>query len=285
MPIDPTAAGATTGPFIASWSEADCMRYALSVGAAAEDPLGDDLRFTTENSAGVTLVALPTMCTVVGGALQGPSPLTALGMYDRKMSVHGSVELTLHVPLPTAATTSTTVELESVYDKRSGALANLRVDTASEAGEPIFTVRNGIFIRGEGGWGGDAGPAWPGPAIPERTADAVRRQTTRGDQPLLYRLNGDRNALHSDPTVAQAAGFDRPILHGLCTVGFASRAIVDAMFDGDPAGVAALGCRFAAPVLPGDTLETRMWRADDQVAFETWVGDRCVLSSGYAVRR
>ena len=165
------------------------------------------------------------MATVLGGVLTAPSPLAQIGDYDRRKSVHGSVELELHRPLPTAATIESTITVEGIFDKRSGALVVLRVDARDESGA-VFTIHNGIFVRGEGGFGGGAGPRWPGGDTPEGAPDAVTHMATRVEQPLLYRLNGDRNPLHSDPTVAVAAGFERPIMHGLCTLGFVGRALV-----------------------------------------------------------
>ena len=285
MPINPDAAGAMTGPFDSGWSQDDTMLYALSVGAGMDDPLGAELAFVTENTAGVELVALPTMAMVLGGVLSAPSPMKQIGPYDPKMSVHGSVEVTLHRPLPPAGEVSSTVTVASINDKKSGALVELQVDATDPTGGPMFTVRNGIFIRGEGGWGGDPGPTWRVPNLDEREPDHVVPQTIRPDQTLLYRLNGDRNPLHSDPSVARAAGFDRPILHGSCTVGFVGRALVSAICDGDPSHVQGFGCRFASPTMPGDTINTMIWRTGDGAHFATYVGDRAVLSAGYIACR
>jgi acyl dehydratase len=286
VPIDPTAAGLSTGPVTSSWTEDDCMRYALSVGACLDGYDGPELRYTTENTAGIELAALPSMATVLGGVLTAPSPLDHIGDYDRKMTVHGSVEVTLHRPLPTRASVVSTLTVEGIHDKRSGALVRLAVDAADEHdGSPMFTTVNGIFIRGEGGWGGDGGPAWSGPAVPARDPDESVTQRTRHDQPLLYRLNGDRNPLHSDPARARAAGFERPILHGLCTLGFAVRAVLHAVGDDEPSRVGGFGCRFVAPVLPGDELETQIWRTDDGAAFRTCVAGREVLGAGYVRMR
>ena len=281
MAIDPEAVGARTGPFPSSWSEYDCMRYALSVGAASEDSLGPELTYVTENTIGMPLQALPTMCTVLGGVLHAPSPLAKIGRYDRKMVVHGSVEIDLHEPLPTSASVHSNITVDGIYDKKSGALVSQRIDAVRSDGAPFFTVRNGIFIRGEGGWGGDSGPEWPAPVTPTTAPDAAMVQATRHDQPLLYRLNGDHNPLHSDPSIARAAGFDRPIMHGLCTVGFVGRALLAVVCDGDPTALRQLGCRFVAPALPGELLETRIWRTAHGEQFETSSGGRVVLSGGY----
>lgn len=284
MPIDPTAVGVKVGPVVSSWDAQDCMLYALSVGACMDDATGRELRFVTENSRDLDLVPLPTMTTVLGGVLTAPSPLTQIGDYDRRKSVHGSVELELHRPLPTAATIESTITVEGIFDKGSGALVVLRVDASDETG-PLFTIHNGIFVRGEGGFGGEPGPQWPGGGTPGGAPDAVTTMATRVEQPLLYRLNGDRNPLHSDPTVAIGAGFDRPIMHGLCTLGFVGRALVTHACEEDPNRVAKLGARFSNPVLPGETIETRIWTGGDDIQFAAFVDDRAVLTAGYLTLR
>lgn len=284
MPIDPTAVGASVGPIMSSWDARDCMLYALSVGACMDDATGPELCFVTENSSDLDLVPLPTMTTVLGGVLSAPSPLAQIGDYDRRKSVHGSVELELHRPLPTAATIESRVTVDGIFDKRNAALLVLRVDARDETGA-LFTIRNGIFVRGEGGFGGEPGPQWPGPATPEGAPDAVARMATRVDQPLLYRLNGDRNPLHSDPAAAVAAGFERPILHGLCTLGFVGRALIGHACRGDATGVARIGARFSTPVIPGETIETRIWAGADNVQFAAFVDDRAVLTAGYLTLR
>lgn len=286
MGINPGAVGEITGPFASQWTPEDCMRYAITVGACQDDPLGGELAYVTENTKNVALQALPTMCTVLGGVLNAASPLAQIGDYDRRMSVHGSVEVVLHRPLPVAADVVSTVTVDGIYDKKRGALVSLLVAAVDAAsGLPLFDVRNGIFVRGEGGWGGDPGPDWPGAGAPERAPDSVVVQTPRPEQPLLYRLNGDHNPLHSDPAVAVSAGFERPIMHGLCTFGFVGRAVLREMFDSDPTSIATLGCRFASPALPGEPLETRIWQESGQILFATSSGSGQVLSGGYATRR
>jgi len=284
MPIDPSAVGASVGPVVSSWDTRDCMLYALSVGACMDDATGRELQFVTENTRHLELVALPTMCTVLGGVLSAPSPLAQIGDYDRRKSVHGSVELELHRPLPTAGTVESTITVEGIHDKRSGALVMLRID-AIDASGPLFTIRNGIFVRGEGGFGGAPGPRWAGGDHPEGAPGVAVSMTTRFEQPLLYRLNGDRNPLHSDPAVAVAAGFERPIMHGLCTLGFVGRALIGYACDGEADRVAKLGVRFSNPVMPGDTIETRIWPGADDLRFTAFVDDRPVLAEGYLTLR
>src|ERR671919_125613 len=131
--------------------------------------------------------------------------------------------------------------------------------TSVTDGEPLFTTRASLFIRGEGGWGGERGPS-SSFAAPERAPDHEVTYQTRVDQALLYRLSGDRNPLHSDPKFAAMAGFDRPILHGLCTYGFTGRALLHSLCDGDPARFRSMGGRFSSPVFPGEALTVRVWR-------------------------
>jgi len=136
------------------------------------------------------------------------------------------------------------------------------------------------FIRGEGGWGGDRGPSGPRNAPPERAPDHVVSYPTRGDQALLYRLNGDRNPLHADPWFAKMGGFDTPILHGLCTYGFTGRALLSAVCDNDTTRFKSMEGRFASPVLPGQQLDVSIWVDDAHAFFVTKVGDTVVLDSG-----
>jgi acyl dehydratase len=173
-------------------------------------------------------------------------------------------------------------EIVGIYDKGSGALvvvestANLVSD-----GQLLFTSRSGLFIRGEGGWGGDRGPSSTF-AVPDREPDDEVTYPTRIDQALTYRLSGDRNPLHSDPKFAAMAGFPRPILHGLCTYGFTGRALLHTLCGGDPARFRSMSGRFSSPVLPGEALTIRMWRqGGGEALFQTAGPDgRVVLDAG-----
>ena len=278
MPINPDAAGSVGQPAEFSWTSKDSLLYAMGVGAGVSDPTGFELEFTTENSNDVTQRALPTQVVVMGG---GSTP--GFGDFNPVHLLHAEQAITLHQPVPAAGTAVATGRVGPIYDKGKAALVYLETDVADVDGNPIWNTRSGLFIGGEGGWGGDRGPAteWH---LPDRDADHVVAYPTRPDQALLYRLNGDRNPLHSDPTFAAAAGFDKPILHGLCTYGFTGRALLHALCDSDPARFGSMGGRFKSPVVPGETLEVHAWEEDGQVMFQTRVGDRVVFDNGVMTR-
>lgn len=276
MPVTPDAVGYAEGPTEVSWTSEDCLLYALGVGAGSLDPTGPELPFTTENSAGVPQQALPTLPVVL--AAPG-SWRQAIGDYDPAMLVHGEQFVEVHAPLPTEGTASVTTRITGVYDKGSGAVVETEtIGVAS--GRPLYTLRSAVFIRGAGGWGGERGPSRR-PTRPDRPADATVTYPTRLDQALLYRLSGDRNPLHSDPAFAARAGFERPILHGLCTFGFTGRALLHARCGSDPQRFVAMGGRFSRPVLPGETLTVEIWDlADGEAAFRTSTPAGVVLDGG-----
>ena len=279
MAINPEAAGAEGTAGESSWDSKDSLLYALGVGAGASDPTGFELDFTTENTKGVDQKALPTMAVVLGGG--GSSPLSELGDVNYGMMVHGEQQITLHKPLPVAGSISSVARIDGIYDKGKAALVVLEtVATDTSDGEAIFTNRSSLFFRGEGGWGGDSGPKNT-VTIPDSDADAVVSYQTRSDQALLYRLNGDRNPLHSDPGFADAAGFDKPILHGLCTFGFTGRALLHEVCDSDPDRVASMSVRFSSPVMPGEQLDVHIWKGDGEATFRTTAtGGRTVIDNG-----
>jgi len=260
------AVGVTSAPTRRAWGSTDCLLYALGVGAGVLEPTGFELEFTTENSDDVEQRVLPTFAAIVG---QGALPRSTLGDYDPAMLVHGEQSIELHGPIPPDGAVTTVSRVAGIYDKGSGALAVLESDSVDEVtGAPRFTTRSALFIRGEGGFGGDRGPSSAG-AIFDRRPDEVVTYSTRPDQALLYRLSGDRNPLHSDPVFAKRAGFDRPILHGLCTYGFTGRALLHTLCGSDPARFRAMHARFSRPTMPGDTLTVSMWVDGSEAAFRT----------------
>ena len=244
-----------------SWDERDTMLYALAVGAGV-----DDLALTTENSRGVEQKVLPSFAVVPATSAKlvrqaGDVPLASL--------LHASQSVRLVRPLAPAGSLEVRFEITDLVDKGEGRHAFVTITgtgTDAVSGELVVETEMGLFVRRGGGFGGGSGRAEPGPEIPDRPADVEVVEPTRPEQALLYRLTGDRNPLHSDPTFAARAGFDRPILHGMATYGFATRALVRELCDGDPDRLRSIAARLAAPVLPGETLATRVWRGGDGTA-------------------
>ena len=279
MGINLDAIGMESEPHESSWDSKDCLLYSLGVGAGATDPTGFELEFTTENTKDIQQKALPTMCVVLGGT-GGRGPLAHLGDVNYSKMVHGEQGVILHKPLPTQATITSTSKISNIYDKGKAALVILEttaLDTSD--GLPVFTNISKLFFRDEGGWGGERGPV-DKVEFPDRNADRVVKYETRNDQALLYRLNGDRNPLHSDPSFAALGGFPKPILHGLCTYGFTGRALVHLACEGNPDKFKSMDGRFSSPVIPGETLEVHVWEDGDHFKFRTMAGDRVVLDNG-----
>lgn len=278
MPINPDALGATATAE-RSWSSKDALLYAVGVGAGAGDPLRD-LHFTTENSKGIDQQVLPTFAVIVGA---GGAVMREAGSWNPAMLVHGEQAIELAGPIPVEGRVATTSEVTGIWDKGKGAVievTNRSVD--AESGELRFTTRSAVFIRGEGGWGGERGPSGGRNAAPSSKPDDVVAYSTRSDQALLYRLSGDRNPLHSDPAFATDAGFDRPILHGLCTYGFTGRALLHALCGDDPARFVSMEGRFSQPVFPGDDLTVSMWVDGDSAIFQTSTAAGIVVDGGLA---
>jgi len=261
---DLDAVGREAVPTEAAWTSNDALLYALGVGAGVVDPVGSELEFTTENSIGVVQKVLPTFGVVLatGGAAFGLA-----GSFDATRAVHGEQGIELAGPLPSEGRIVTTSRLAGIYDKGAGAVVAVEsrsVDAAT--GQWRFTTTSSLFLRGGGGFGGDRGPSGSSHALPARDPDYVLQAETRRDQALLYRLSGDHNPLHSDPAFASRAGFDVPILHGLCTYGFTGRLLLHALCGSDPARFVSMNGRFSNPVWPGDTLTVRAWIVSDGVA-------------------
>ena len=272
MALDHDAIGVESAPHDRSWTSKDALLYAVGVGAGIDDPL-DELAFTTENSGGIPQQVLPTYAVLLA---QVPGA-RRIGDFDPAMLVHAEQAFELHRPLPAEGTVRATSKVTGIYDKGSGVLVvseSTAVDP--ETGEPVITSRGSAFIRGEGGFGGDRGPRdeW---AAPDRKPDHQVTYGTRPEQALVYRLSGDRNPLHSDPAFAARAGFDRPILHGLCTYGVTGRALLHALAGSDPARFASMSGRFSSPVVPGESLTVSIWADGDTALFRTTKEDGTVV--------
>lgn len=278
MPIDPDAIGREGEPGEFSWSSKDSLLYALGVGAGVSDPTGFELEFTTENTNAVDQKAFPTQVVVLGmGAGKGPD----FGDFNPVMLVHGEQAITLHQPFQPSGTGVSTTRVSDIVDKGKACLVVLENNVADTDGNAWWTSSNTLFIRGEGGWGRERDKTAPANVAPDRDPDEVVSYQTRPDQALLYRLNGDRNPLHSDPSFAEAAGFPKPILHGLCTYGFTGRALLHAMCGSDPTRFKGMDARFSTPVMPGDQLDVKIWdNGDGTAVFQTCVGDTVVINNG-----
>ena len=276
MPINHDVVGAEGAPVVHSWTSKDALLYAVGVGAGI-----DELAFTTENSHDVPQRVLPTMAAVIGAGVSGA--ISAIGSFDFAMLVHGEQSFVQHREIPVEGSLTATGKIVGIYDKGSGAVVAVEGECVDNAtGETLLTFGSAIFIRGEGGWGGDRGPSGDRNAAPDRAADASVSYRVRPDQALTYRLSGDRNPLHSDPWFAALAGFDRPILHGLCTYGFTGRALLHTMCGSDPAKFRSMEGRFASPVFPGEELTIEMWNeGTGECIFQTRGEDgRVVLVGG-----
>jgi acyl dehydratase len=257
--------GKPTEPVLRQWTERDTLLYALAVGAGADDPAAE-LSFTTENSEGVDQQVIPSFGCLISGS-RSPRDL---GDYDYAKLLHAEQAVVFHEPLRVSGSVHAVSTLVGVYDKGNAALL-VQESAATDAatGRPLVTAKAGFFIRGEGGFGGERGSAGAPWELPDRAPDHEVTYRTRRDQPLLYRLTGDRNPLHSDPKVAARAGFPRPILHGMCTYGFTCRALVHTLGDSEPARLHSMSARFSRPVMPGDELTVRIWTGGGQAVFQT----------------
>lgn len=285
MPLNPDAVGQESEPVETSWTSKDALLYALGVGAGQTDPTGFELEFTTENTKDVRQRVLPTFAVIVGmGSGMGGIDL---GTFNPAMLVHGEQSVRLHGEIPPEGRVRTTARVAAMYDKGKAGIVVLESSSNDlGTGDPLFTVRMALFIRGEGDFGGDRGE--PAPArveIPERAPDHEVAYATRTDQALLYRLSGDRNPLHSDPSFAEMAGFPKPILHGLCTYGYTGRALLHALCASDPARFSAMAARFSRPVMPGDELRVQIWEDGAEACFRTVTGDGTVVIDNGAFTR
>jgi acyl dehydratase len=261
MPIDPSSVGATGDPVKRSWNSNDALLYAVGVGAGTSE-----LAFTTENTKDTPQQVLPTFAVIIGG---GGAPFNKIGTFNPAMLVHGEQGIELYDAIPPEGEIESTGRISGIYDKGKGALVEMESESVLvSTGKPLLKTRMSAFIRGEGGFGGDRGTA-AAFEVPGRKADHEVTYVTREDQALTYRLSGDRNPLHSDPSFAQMGGFDRPILHGLCTYGFTGRALLHSVCGGDPKRFKKMDGRFSKPVMPGDTLTISMWVDGNECKFQT----------------
>ncbi|MBE2197189.1 MAG: MaoC family dehydratase N-terminal domain-containing protein [Anaerolinea sp.] len=258
-----------------TYTERDAALYALSIGAAA-DPLDDvGLRYVYEfHRQGVQV--FPTFAATFLFSVF-PQLLNAPGLpFNPAMLLHGEQYVELKRPLPPAATLTQHAAISQIYDKGKGALVILDVSSRDKHGEEVAFNQASMFIRGLGGFGGERGPASDINLPPDRAPDALVTARTQPNQALFYRLTGsDPNPLHADPAIANMVGFDHPILHGLCTLGFAARAVLETYAGNDPARFHSVKVRFSKHVFPGETIMTEMWPlSETEIILQARVAER-----------
>ncbi|MET8762643.1 MaoC/PaaZ C-terminal domain-containing protein [Lentzea sp. NPDC004782] len=268
MPIDPDVAiGAELPEIKFSWTHSDVLLYHLALGAT-------ELRYVYEQG----LRVLPTFGVVAPRFHETAPPAVSFPGVDVDLArvLHGTQEITVHTPIPAEGEAVLRTRIADVWDKGKAAVIVQESTAVTPDGTSLYTTRSSIFARGEGGFGGSRGPSQK-VEVPAREPDAVIETPTLPQQAYLYRLCGDRNPLHADPEFARLAGFDRPILHGLCTYGVVCKAVIDALLGG-PEQVRSFGAKFAGVVFPGETLTTRVWRDGPRLVLTTSAGDRPVLA-------
>lgn len=257
MPIDPDVAiGAELGSVEFSWTESDVLLYHLALGAT-------DLSYTLETAG---LQVLPSFGVVAPTFhASDPPPLDLPGCdINLAQVVHGSQSIAVTGAVPTSGSATVTTRISEIWDKGKAAVIWQEGVARSPEGAELWTTRSSIFVRGEGGWGGDRGTSEP-VVVPDRDPDTDTTYDVWPQQALLYRLCGDRNPLHADPAFARAAGFPAPILHGLCSYGIALRILTEQLLDGEAARVAGFGVKFAGVVFPGETVRVRGWREQGRI--------------------
>ncbi len=263
-----------------SYSASDTILYAVSLGFG-QNPLNrNELSYVYEKD----LRAIPTFAAL----LCHPGRWTGapeLGVTLAK-TVHGEQRLFLHKPLPVEGFLTARARVHAVEDKGSrGALIHTARTIFDEIGEPVASVLHSSFCRADGGFDRSFGAILRSKSVPVRAPDVVINLETRPEAAVLYRLNGDLNPLHIDPDYAKIAGFERPILHGLCTWGLAARAILKGVLDYDAASLRSIEARFSRPVFPGETICFEIWKEDGLCRFRARVKDRdvTVLDAGRAL--
>jgi acyl dehydratase len=264
-----------------SYTERDTILYALGVNLGLDPTNEDELKFLFEQD----LTALPGFSNVLahpGFWLQDPS----LDI-DWVKVLHAEQFVTMSRPLAPAGTVRASYRVMGITDKGEGRGCILYYEKTLrdvETNDEICRVVTGVFCRGDGGVGDHGEVPTPLAAVPEGDPDKVVRNTVDKRAALIYRLSGDYNPIHISPKIAAKAGYDKPILHGLCTMGVAGHVLLENMADGDPARFGGYACRFSRPVFPGDTLRTEIWNRDGGASFRVVAEGReeVVLDRGQA---
>jgi len=272
--VDLSVIGQKTEERVFEYDWSDVVLYNLGVGASEKD-----LAFVYENAPG-GFKALPSFCVV-------PAMRAFPHLGDNlewSLMLHGEQTIQLHRPIPPSGKLIQVGECTDIFDKGKGAVYHVKITGKTENGEHLYDAKWVIFYLGAGGFGGDPGPKAEKMEPPTGVApDFSISDRVAENQAAIYRLSGDLNPLHLDPAAAKRGGFDQPILHGLCTYGFATRAIVSGPLEGDVDRLKEFKARFSDPVYPGDTLTTQGWRVDGGYIIQVKAEERVVLTNAMAV--
>ena len=263
-----------------NYSDRDSLLYAVAIGMGRDPMDRKELAYVCETMGDKVV---PTAATVLSRPTRGGGGGFGGGMMGKMnfmLMLHGEQRLQVHRPIPRAADILISSGTTGVYDKGEGkgALVTNETDVKLADGTPLFTLGSTLFFRGDGGFGGSATGAPEPHVLPTRTPDAVCEMPGRADQAFVYALCGDRNPLHRDLDVAKRAGFEAPILHGLCSYGIACHGVIKTMLDYDAAAVASFDVRFSTPVYPGETQLVEMWRDGNVISFRVRLKERNVVS-------
>jgi acyl dehydratase len=254
----------------AVWNEDAVILYHLGLGAGAAFTDPRELEYTFE----AKLKVLPSFAVVpVFATMRHVFSIPGVEV-NRLAVVHGEHEIVIHRPLPRAAEVRTRTRISNVFDRGTGAVVEIE-NTTTATGEtaPLFTNIWSLFVRGEGGFGGASGPKSDVTA-PTRAPDAQVALPILPQQHLIYRLSGDKTLFHVDPEIARQAGFEKPIMHGLCSYGMVCKALVDSLLESDVTRVARFRARFARPVFPGETILVSAWREGGRIVATTQTKER-----------
>lgn len=262
-----------------SYTDRDSLLYAVAIGMG-RDPLdANELQYVCESVGNRVVPTAATVLTKPGRTAKRSGP-ALMSKMNFALLLHGEQRLQIHQPLPQAAETLISARTTGVYDKGEGKGALLTNETNVKLadGSPLYTLGSTLFFRGDGGFGGQSeGAPVPHP-LPDREPDAVCEMPGRIDQAFVYALCGDRNPLHRDPDFARKAGFDVPILHGLCSYGIACHAVLKTMLDYDQTRMTGFDLRFSSPVFPGETQLVDIWQDDNVISFRVRIKERDVVS-------
>ncbi len=271
--VDLSVIGRPMGPVVTEYTWKDVVLYALSVGATP-----DELSLVYESAPG-GLKVLPSFATVAILELA----LANLGDIDIARLLHGQQKVRVHRPIPPAARISHTGRVTGIHDKGHNAVYEVQFEAVLDDETPVYDAEVVVLYMGAGGFGGDRGPKAERVSPPEGVVpDFTITERLATNQAALYRLNGDANPIHIDPDVARSVGLDRPILHGLCTYGFATRAVVNGAMGGDPDRLREFRARFTGIVYPGDWLTTEGWKVDGSWVVQSRTERGIVLGDGVA---